>query len=191
MPNILIIIYSCIYIFLLSLRIYGMASTTSILRSLIGSNCIKVSRGRYVEYYHCIDCTIEDAIACIHDMRHNVSMNLGIECNMLAMRDSYQSSQCCPRFEYDLSRKRLDLAKVGSAYPEALRCIANVGCTSSTVYTQLLTECESTCPSNLYKDTRDGGPICFADFNAASSLYSFSTRLISLLGLGIALFLLI
>jgi hypothetical protein len=139
-------------------------------RTLIGSNCVNIERGRQKIYVSCYECKIEDAITCVTTMRSNHSSNVGLGCNMHSLMDSYQSEGCCPKFGSGTSNSRIDLLHVGSAYPEALRCVRRVGCSKTTLYTQLLAECESVCPAHAYYDVRDNGPICFANFNASASI---------------------
>lgn len=136
-----------------------------IVRKLIGSNCILIERGDVPPYYDCMGCVIEEAQGCLDDMRYNRSGNVYGTCTLASHSQSYDTS-CCPRFDFDDLQNRFDLSYVGSAYPEALRCIANVGCPSSTIYEQLLGECEEICSDS---DPRDDGNVCFSDFNAGTS----------------------
>lgn len=137
------------------------------LRRLIGSNCILIERGEVPPYYDCVGCIIEQAQGCLSDMRANKSENVGASCAMYSASEVYDGTDCCPRFTTFI-KTGLDLMYVGSAYPEALRCIEKAGCKSSVIYTQLMEECTSVCP---YSDPRDSSlSVCLSDFNGASSL---------------------
>jgi hypothetical protein len=52
------------------------------LRKLISSNCYIIERGTMPPYQKCEGCKIEDAIACITDMRTNASGNVAGNCEM-------------------------------------------------------------------------------------------------------------
>ena len=134
-----------------------------------GSNCIVIERGIVPRYTECIGCVNEVALSCLNDMRTNISSNVGIGCNFnYALSESYNQA-CCPQFAYELATGATNLIQVGSAYPETLRCLAKSGCQDSRFYTQLLQECESTCPSSKFVD-QFGGSVCLANFNSASKL---------------------
>lgn len=135
------------------------------LRRLIGSNCVLIQRGIIPPYYDCIGCEIEEAAACIDDMRFNRTRNVAGDCRMASVKE-FNDRACCPKF-YLNDFGRLDLSYVGSAYPEALRCMVKAGCESSVLYAQLQAECETTCP---IPDERDGRNICFSNFNSATTL---------------------
>jgi hypothetical protein len=40
-------------------------------RKLAGSNCVIIERGKAPRYYKCIGCVIEEATACVDDLRSN------------------------------------------------------------------------------------------------------------------------
>ena len=137
-------------------------ATESHLRKLIGSNCVLIERGTIPPYYDCVGCVIEKAAACIDDMRHNRSYNVAAECRLFSVKE-FKDISCCPKFGIN-GGGSIDLSYVGSAYPEALRCIKRVGCDASILYAQLKEECSATC---RMPDPRNGGDTCLANFNGA------------------------
>lgn len=67
----------------------------------------------------------------------------------------------------------------------ALRCLQEVGCGSSVLFTQLERECLRACPQ---KDVRSGDSVCYATFNAGFRLQCGPQILvISLLAIGMTL----
>jgi hypothetical protein len=133
----------------------------------IGSNCILIETGIVPPYYDCLGCVVNEAQGCIDDMRQNKSGNVLPNCKLNTISNKRNSEDCCPK----LLKNRFgitDLAYLGSAYPETLRCIEKVGCIDSIIYTQLVNECLTLCPSNLYIN-QTGKSACFADFNSAYS----------------------
>lgn len=138
------------------------------IRRLMGSNCLVIERGVVTKYFECIGCREELAVACIEDMRLNKSQNVPWDCTMNSLVLPQQTSQCCPSFDYDASGT-LNLNYMGSAYPEALRCLENVGCSSSLIYSDLVLECNGVCNST---DPRTGSSVCFSAFNSSNFLYS-------------------
>jgi hypothetical protein len=141
----------------------------NVLRRLTGSNCVLIEDGRVPPYYTCLGCIIEEATGCVDDMRLNISANVGSGCDMSIVTESYNTA-CCPSFGINI-QNRLDLMYVGSAYPQALRCIEAVGCKDSVIYEALLTECEAVCPPDTHKDQTGVGEACLANFNGAFSSY--------------------
>lgn len=133
------------------------------LRKLIGSNCLLIERGDYPPFYECIGCVIEEAQACVDDMRYNKSFNVPSNCAMYATSQEYNSAHCCPVIKATV-KGGVDLLYVGAAYPMALSCIERVGCKSSTIYAQLLNECLTVCP---FTDVRNQKSVCYAAFNGA------------------------
>jgi hypothetical protein len=144
------------------------------MRKLVGSNCLRIERGTYPPNYDCIGCVIEQAQACIDDMRYNKSGNVRPQCLMDGTSQTYNPAQCCPVVAVT-QKTGLDLIYLGSAYPMALQCVANVGCGDSTIYKQLLKECRSICPD---KDPRSGESICVAKLGSAVSRLPGHTFLI-------------
>jgi hypothetical protein len=136
------------------------------LRKLMGSNCVLIERGIIPPYYDCIGCVVEEAAACLNDMRYNFSFNVAQDCRMFSVKQFYDRKTCCPRFGIN-DVGAMDLAYIGAAYPEALRCMERVGCGGSIMYSQLKEECTTTC---LEPDPRNGGNVCFSNFNAASAI---------------------
>ena len=145
------------------------------MRKLIGSNCILIVRGSIPPYYDCVGCIIEEASACVDDMRTNKSYNVAHDCKLNTVKEYYDHT-CCPSMG-QTSTGRTDLRYLGSAYPETLRCVAAQGCGSSIIYQQLLSECLASCP---FTDPRNGNSVCYSDFNSASTVrYSTMWTLIS------------
>lgn len=118
-------------------------------RRLAGSNCLEIERGTVTKYYMCVGCVVENAMGCIDDMRRNKSSNViagckfhyAMEADMTHSMEQEQALKCCPK----LNSVDGMLKYKGSAYPEALRCIADAGCEESVIYTQLLDECHGLC----------------------------------------------
>ena len=118
------------------------------MRKLTGSNCIEIERGKVTKYFMCLGCVIENAMGCINDMRQNKSGNVETLCHfdwifegdMSHAMERNQSMNCCPKItSTGLLRFK------ASAYPETLRCIRDAGCEQSTIYSQLLNECQGLC----------------------------------------------
>jgi len=119
-------------------------------------------------------CVIEEATGCIEDLRHNKSGNVYPSCKIAALRTSYDTSSCCPKFgpQIDSGGKevkpfRLDLAILGSSFPAAFKCLERAGCSSSLIYQQLDTECNRACGSISDPRPSMKKPICHAEFNSA------------------------
>lgn len=130
-----------------------------------GSNCILIERGIIPPYYDCIGCVVSLAMACLEDMRLNRTGAVATGCELSAAAERYRSG-CCPHVS-EVRTNVYNLVYPGSAYPQALSCIKAVGCGTSTIYTQLLDECKSTCP---VMDPRvNGRSVCLATFNSAIS----------------------
>lgn len=154
------------------------------LRTLIGSNCLKVEKGTYPPFYECIGCVIEEAQACLDDMRLNKSGNVPNDCTIRSMNQIYDS-RCCPVIGQTF--QGLNLQYRGAAYPMALSCIEKVGCKNSAIYQMLYSECTAVCN---YNDARTGGTICLAGFNGTLKSQSISLSL-SILVLIVSLLLII
>jgi len=145
----------------------------SIFRALTGSNCVQIERGKTPIYYKCLGCVTEEAMGCIDDLRFNRTGNVPSNCDFARITEYYEGAKCCPQFGTD-NTGRLNLLYMGSAYPETLECLINVGCEGSVVYQQLLEECNGIC-SPLGEDPRgaDGanfgepGAVCTALYNGA------------------------
>lgn len=143
------------------------------IRKLAGSNCIEIETGVVPRYFSCLGCVVEQAQGCIDDMRYNRSGNVDRACPLFATNEEHQQA-CCPvvaeQFRFNKKGEAIstgiDLFYVGSAYPEALRCIAKAGCSKSVIYSQLEDECDAVCGS-MEPDVRNGGSLCYSDFNAA------------------------
>ena len=156
------------------------ASMENYLRKLIGSNCVRVETGIIPPHYECLGCVIERAQACVDDMRYNKSGNVFPSCDLHVLFDYHNANNCCPKIQAN-QNGRLDLMYVGSAYPEAIRCIEHVGCKDSILYAQLVDECLSLCPEDEFQDQK-GNAACFANFNSALHIqYSFHLLLICIL----------
>ncbi len=163
--------------FLIVLMLVERSTSYFSFRKLIGSNCILIERGIIPPYYDCLGCLIEEATGCVDDMRNNKSSNVWPTCKINSINEKYDKADCCPHFKQMAGKLNLDY--LGSAYPEALRCVAKTGCASSTIYTQLMEECQAVCPG---KDERDAGlSLCLSDFNSASSVkFSMTVALTSI-----------
>lgn len=172
------------------------------LRKLIGSNCVKIERGTVTPYYMCVGCKVEEAMGCIEDMRNNKSGNVRPTCrfnhvmegNMENRMEQRQQIACCPIVN---GLGLLDEFE-GSAYPEAFRCLVNVGCDESTMYAQLQEECHGLCdyipPSGNDTSTTGSyrsGTICMAGYAAAprsvSSSIATSLAIIAFVSLWVSL----
>ena len=154
-----------------------------VLRRLVGSNCVLIERGTVTKYYMCVGCEVEEAMGCVDDMRQNKSGNVRAECqfdhvmegNMANVMEQEQQAACCPTVVGGTLA-----AFAGSAYPEAFRCIANVGCVESTIMSQLMEECHGLC--DYVPSTGDdasvasytGNTICLAGYAAAPKAMSLS-----------------
>ena len=160
-----------------------------LLRRLIGSNCVKVGTARVPEYYQCFGCIMEEAVACVDDMRQNISGNVNANCDMTIITESFVDA-CCPRFVPKGPNGRIDLDYLGSAYPNTLRCIKSVGCDQSVIYSQLVEECAAVCPPASHLD-QFGKHSCFADFNSATSLRVANVGAIAVIALTSIFFLIL
>lgn len=166
-------------------------------RRLIGSNCIVIQRGEVPEYYDCIGCIVEEAQACIDDLRYNLTGTVGPHCSMNSMREfNTDANDCCPQFgkayrdpwsyerytDEQLEFIQVDMLVTGSAYPEAFVCLENAGCEESLVYTDLEIECQHRCegPDGVtdprFNDTTKG--VCHATYNAASRGFGTSVQIL-------------
>jgi hypothetical protein len=85
-----------------------------------------VGNGIVPPYFRCSGCVIEQAMACVDDVRKNSSGNVFKSCNIAAYTEKPDTS-CCPVYK----SKRVDYKT--SAYPKTLACIASVGCRLSQV----------------------------------------------------------
>lgn len=132
---------------------------TTYLRRLAGSNCIEIERGIVTPFYACDGCLLQEANECLNDLRLNKSANVRAGCPINKAFTLNPGPVCCPVISDDLEF-------IGSNYPLALRCMEKVKCSSTTVYAQLLKECQTVCPG---RDSRTGSSVCYADFNAAVS----------------------
>lgn len=135
------------------------SSVATYLRRLAGSNCIEIERGIVTPFYACDGCLLQEANECLNDLRLNKSSNVRAGCPINKAFTVNPGPVCCPTISDDLEF-------VGSNYPLALRCIEKVKCASTTIYAQLLRECQTICPG---RDPRSGSSVCYADFNAAFS----------------------
>lgn len=150
------------------------------IRRLIGSNCIVIEQGAIPKYYDCTGCRIEEASACVEDMRLNKSKNVYPTCDMSSMMQSPDTS-CCPRVD-----SQGHLIYMGSAYPYAIHCMEYVNCQKFVIYAQLKQECESICPPAEYKDAK-GIPLCEATFNSANKVLNLSPWITILSGLALVI----
>lgn len=145
------------------------------LRKLIaGSNCIYIERGLIPPYYKCLGCQFEEAAACVHDIRHNLSWNVDGGCPMLKLSET-PTTQCCPRLFFDRTQNRHELQYGTAAYPMALECMRRVGCGEELIYRELENECLSLCTELDVRLPTLGQSMCYAPFNAAPSEW-FNSR---------------
>jgi hypothetical protein len=140
-------------------------------RSLSGTNCVVIERGEVPKYYKCQGCIIEQAQLCIDDMRLNRTGNVFHSCEMRSAMEFYEPNECCPKQYFDDVKKRMELHSRTTAYPDAFECLKTIGCDESTIYNELLKECETVCKEDgTYLDKWEVGPDpCFAYFNAGIS----------------------
>ena len=154
------------------------------LRRLIGSNCVLIERGNIPPYYDCVGCIIEEAAACVRDMRSNKSYNVASKCELDVLKEYYDHN-CCPEF-YKNRYGVTDLSYSGAAYPEGLRCLEKQGCAGSIIYSQLESECLRSCP---FVDSRNGKSVCYSNFNSAYSVKASALLVVlSILVCGLHLF---
>ena len=153
------------------------------LRRLVGSNCVLIERGTVTKYFMCVGCEVEEAMGCVDDMRNNKSGNVRPSCkfdhvmegNMAKAMEQEQQAACCPTVTNGFLS-----AFAGSAYPEAFRCISNVGCTESTIMSQLVEECHGLCDYIPATDddasvaSYSDGTICMAEYAGAPRAVSLS-----------------
>eukprot|EP01036_Dinobryon_divergens_P029218 gene29218-38287_t len=121
---------------------------------------------------------MEKAAGCIDDLRHNKSGNVSPSCVMSALRASYDSNKCCPKFAISAGSKGLDMQYLGSAYPETFGCLEKAGCKTSLIYQELDIECSAAC--GQIKDPRPSkksGSVCHATFNSSNRNAVISTLL--------------
>ena len=136
-------------------------------RGLISSNCIMIERGLMPPYQKCFGCVVEDAVACIQDMRTNASGNVAPECKLNNINE-VPDSGCCPRRIGRDPDYNVDIGRLYSAYPEALECLKRVNCEESLEYEVILDECNRACPPDdpLYQYP-NGDPLCGPFWDAA------------------------
>ncbi len=65
---------------LISLEEFNELDETS--RRLFGSNCIRIETGNIPVYYDCLGCIIEEANACVDDLRYNLTGVIHDSCAM-------------------------------------------------------------------------------------------------------------
>ena len=130
-------------------------------RNLISSNCIMIERGLMPPYQKCFGgCIVEDAVACIQDMRTNASGNVDPSCQLNVINE-VPDKDCCPRRIGPNPLNNIMIGRLHSAYPEALECLNRVGCGGSQEYQNIEAECLKACPADdeLYQYP-DGTPLC-------------------------------
>ena len=162
-------------------------------RNLVGSNCVLIERGTVSRYYTCIGCNVELAVGCINDLRNNASFNVAPNCNINRGMQVYETDACCPRITTEKSGVK-NLAYVGAAYPMTIQCIQNVGCQSSTIFTQLVEECLAVCPKGDNGENTDQEgkkSSCFAHFNSVPRGWTVTWRLVASCVVGLVALLLV
>ena len=114
-----------------------------------GSTCLLTGGGVVPYFNSCVGCSLTAAHQCVEDMRKNVSFNVPVGCHMDSlgsMTGAYnrikkiENRRCCPRLENVEN-------EFTWAYRDALRCLVNIYCDDSDVYTDLHNECEAVCPT--------------------------------------------
>ena len=94
------------------------------------------------------------------------SQNSPLGCELGTLVGAYDKSHCCPKLFTDKDGRK-NMKYMGSAYPLAIHCIENVGCKDTTLYEQLVEECQAVC--NGVTD-QHGNDACFANFNSSHRL---------------------
>ena len=115
-----------------------------------GSTCLLTGGGVVPYFNSCVGCSLTAAHQCVSDMRANVSFNVPVGCNMDSVGSlagyrpnikKIENRRCCPR-----------LVNIDNeftwAYRDALRCLTNIYCETSDVYSDLLAECKKVCPTD-------------------------------------------
>eukprot|EP00520_Triparma_pacifica_P006974 CAMPEP_0118672524 /NCGR_PEP_ID=MMETSP0785-20121206/22587_1 /TAXON_ID=91992 /ORGANISM="Bolidomonas pacifica, Strain CCMP 1866" /LENGTH=443 /DNA_ID=CAMNT_0006567493 /DNA_START=30 /DNA_END=1357 /DNA_ORIENTATION=- len=119
-----------------------------------GSNCLEVGGGYSPKYSLCEGCMISSALACIDDMRHNMSMNVRGGCDLSAMMVEPQP-ECCTKFSFP--NTGVEIIPKTAAYNDALLCLERANCmcldgglgcgddkdAQHDIYKNLQEECES------------------------------------------------
>ncbi len=73
-------------------------------------------------YSKCFGCKISEALACVKDMRSNITGTVPYGCKMDAIYEQYDEV-CCPEYN---ARKQAIFST--AAYPQGLECLRKVGC---------------------------------------------------------------
>jgi hypothetical protein len=78
---------------LIFFHVDGELGITQHLRRLISSNCVMIERGGMPPYRKCgmTQCIIQNAIACISDLRHNRSGNIAPDCQIGSLYNRRQN----------------------------------------------------------------------------------------------------
>ncbi len=90
-----------------------------------------VGNGVVPPFFRCSGCVIEQATACVNDLKKNASGYLREGCRINMMHEKYDTA-CCPTYTPGRGGK-LRLEYVSSGFPQALLCIKSVGCKFSQV----------------------------------------------------------
>lgn len=128
-----------------------------------GSDCLRSGGGKVPYFNSCVGCPIGSAQQCVLDMRRNVSFNVAPDCNLGQMsasvgkRNNDKDRNCCARHGH----------RETYAFPDALRCLENLKCDKSGIFTELKRECDYVCPVGL--DDVWGGACEPSEFDRGSS----------------------
>ena len=110
-----------------------------------GSTCLLTGGGVVPYFNSCVGCSLTAAHQCVADMRANVSYNVPVNCKM----DSAGSMAGAYTNYKKIENRRCCALKDNAftyAYRDALRCLGNIYCSESAVYSSLMAECELVCP---------------------------------------------
>jgi len=103
-----------------------------------GSDCLRAGGGKVPYFESCVGCPVGSAQQCALDMRRNVSANVPTGCELGEIGAGDGDGACC--------------AKAGRretyAFPDALRCLRNLKCDKSSIYTEIYRECDASCPAS-------------------------------------------
>lgn len=91
-----------------------------------------VGNGVVPPFFRCNGCIIEQATACVNDMKANASGSVPAGCDMNEVKE-VGNRKCCPT--YTRRGSKLLPQYQSSAYPQTLACIKSVGCHLSEVST--------------------------------------------------------
>lgn len=110
-------------------------------RLLTPSNCVDAGGGSQgIVYEHCLGCDVVEAQKCVDDMRNNVTGNIPVGCYPSALGDAHVKQECCPLF-YGVPEEPWLVLPSTTGYPDAIKCLIDIGCDQNPTYYDLLAEC--------------------------------------------------